>query len=468
MPGSSAGAPLFVRAILDRLGRDGELGIVVLGAMTFFYSAWPLWRALYPLEIDLKEPWNAYHADAAFSWALYPDPAGLVANNYPPLWFYLTGAVGWLTGDVVGVGRLLSLAALMALAILAARLVLLLGGCRLGAALASIWLIATMVRYADWYVAMNDPNLTALAIMGGALLWLLGRDPQRGSDAPVLVMVLGGFFKHSLIAIPLTAFVVLARRDRAAACRAAVVGIIASACLIALFTAIYGRFFLDQLFFYSREISLGRSVRSLDRIGGLVPALAVWAIWSWDERHREPTIIGACLIGFSLFSYLLQKSGGAVDINAQFELIFAVAIGLGLVFDRVGAASPRKGAARNAIVAVLALSIVAAPGLEPYFLWFSSDYRGQFQKNVAIMLSEVERIDAIPGPVHCTILTVCRDAGKPFLLDEVSVEQKLAAGALTRTELTAIMSTIHTEAIDPNASMQTLMRQLFYGRVIRR
>ncbi|HEV7600805.1 MAG TPA: hypothetical protein VGO49_11195, partial [Bradyrhizobium sp.] len=72
--------------------------IAVLAAL---FLVWPVWRAFLPLEIWGNEGWNAYHADQAMRGAaqLYPPPDGLVANNYPPLSYYLTGWLGRLFGD---------------------------------------------------------------------------------------------------------------------------------------------------------------------------------------------------------------------------------------------------------------------------------------------------------------------------------------------------------------------------------
>ena len=97
--------------------RAVQASLAALAILAALYFAWPIRRAALPLEIDVNEPWNAYHADAARTGqTLYPDPDGLVANNYPPLSFYLVGAIAAVTGDAVYVGRALSLLATAAIA----------------------------------------------------------------------------------------------------------------------------------------------------------------------------------------------------------------------------------------------------------------------------------------------------------------------------------------------------------------
>jgi hypothetical protein len=60
--------------------------IAVLAGLAAIYTLWPIIRAGLPLQIDPNEAWNAWHADRLRQGEpLYPDPAGLIVNNYPPL-----------------------------------------------------------------------------------------------------------------------------------------------------------------------------------------------------------------------------------------------------------------------------------------------------------------------------------------------------------------------------------------------
>src|ERR1700736_4104517 len=65
--------------------------------------------------LDPNEGWNAAHALAAMAGrALYPPPQSLMVNNYPPLSFYIVGALARLTGDAVIAGRILALLSFLA------------------------------------------------------------------------------------------------------------------------------------------------------------------------------------------------------------------------------------------------------------------------------------------------------------------------------------------------------------------
>ena len=47
------------------------------------------------MPANYSEGWHAYRADAALAGGvLYPAPDALTSNNYPPLSFYVVGALG--------------------------------------------------------------------------------------------------------------------------------------------------------------------------------------------------------------------------------------------------------------------------------------------------------------------------------------------------------------------------------------
>src|SRR5436853_5039426 len=112
-----------------------------LAALAALFLVWPVWRAFLRMEIWGNEGWNAYHADQAMRGVaqLYPPPDGLVANNYPPLSYYLIGWLGRLFGDPLYVGRALSLIATFGIGAAAAALVRQFGGSRPACLIAAFW-----------------------------------------------------------------------------------------------------------------------------------------------------------------------------------------------------------------------------------------------------------------------------------------------------------------------------------------
>jgi hypothetical protein len=137
-------------------------------------------------------------------------------------------------------------------------------------------------------------------------------------------------------------------------------------------------------------------------------------------------------VGVSFAVYMLQWSGEAILDNAQFDLVIATAIGLGLAFDRAGktAFGRRHGetAARAVITLVVVARLLATLRIEPALVLFDPAYRAQYHANAEAARQDAARIAKIPGPVACDFKVVCRLAGKPFSYDDFRAEMLVASG----------------------------------------
>ena len=159
--------------------------LVVLGMALF--CALGLWRALATmglrLPLDPNEGWNAYHAAAAMSGApLYPGPQSFMIDNYPPLSFYLVGALGRVLGDYIFAGRIISLLAFffVSFGIFAAARRM---GCkRFEASFAALLYAGGLLVFTD-YVGMDDPQMLAHAIAMTGFLLLLGSSAEQFASA---------------------------------------------------------------------------------------------------------------------------------------------------------------------------------------------------------------------------------------------------------------------------------------------
>jgi hypothetical protein len=96
--------------------------------------------------------------------------------------------------------------------------------------------------------------------------------------------------------------------------------------------------------------------------------------------------------------------------------------------------------------------------VESYWLLLSADYRSQFARNAEILASEVERVRALPEPLHCGVATVCLRAGKGFVFDRFAMAQRREKGLITAEELEAKLraARIIFVPIDPRASTDAL------------
>jgi hypothetical protein len=412
---------------------DTRAQIALLALLAAYFMVWPVWRVGFPIEIAQNEGWNAYHADAAMGAApLYPPTDTLIVNNYPPLSFYVVGGLAQVFGDALYVGRVLSLLAVVGLGALIATVILRLGGGRAGAAVGVLWFIAVMARSFARFVGMNDPQLAGHALMMGALVWFLAREARaRSAVPPILVMAAAGFYKHNIVAVPLTAMLWLAIADWRRATMPIVIGAGAVALGLLICVAAYGDVFLANLMTV-RPYRVMRAINGLGRLQWILPAIVLWGIWIAAEPNSRAARFTMLFVAVAFAAYLAQWSGEEILDNAQFDLVIATAIGLGLAFDRAGATAfgRRHGevAARAVIVLVVAVRLVATLRIEPALVLVDPDYRAQYFANAQVAREEAARIAKIPGPVACDYKVVCRLAGKPFAYDDFRAEMLVATG----------------------------------------
>jgi hypothetical protein len=443
---------------------------VGFAALAAIYSIWPIWRALFMLELSPNEAWNAYHTDHVLQGRrLYPSPDDLITNNYPPLSFYLIAALSRISSvDPAYIGRALSLVGIAVTGLAIAACVRQLGGSRLAAGVAGFWLVATSARFYEDYVGVNDPHILGLAITVTALAWFLRRQAQgRAPEPAILLMVIAGFHKQTLLATPVTALLWLLATNWRLGLRAALVGGGFVAAGLLLCVAIFGYAFIHQLLFYPREFSIRWAFGNLGQLQFIAPAMIIWAIWAWHERRVPAARFTALYIAVALGTYLVLKLGKPIGINAQFELAAATAIGLGLAFHGVTAIPSvlrlSTDGIRLGILGVLAARLLLSNHTEPYLVLASSDYRGQFSERTAITRQEVERVRKIPEPAYCSVTMVCRWAGKAFVFDAYAAGNLVATKKVAPAALQARLAAerIREVTIDPRTTSHLLERKIF-------
>lgn len=425
---------------------QGEIICIILFALLSAVSLnWLIYRAILPIEIDRNEWWNAWHVGAWLAGRpIYPNPVDLTVNNYPPLSFYVVGLIAKTGADPIYAGRLLSLASTLVIAAAIAGIVRRLGGARMAAVFCALWYLATMFGFYRTVIGMNDPHLLGLAVMSVAMLWFLTLLAKGKIVEPAIAaMVLAGFIKHSLFAIPLTSLVWLAMMDRRAAFRALLFGATITAAGLMLCYSVYGPVFIESLLL-PREMDIFRSAPQLGRLQSIALALIVWGMWAYPNRSRPAARFTALFIFLAFIISFVQRTGAGVDVNALFELFVATAIGLGVTisnFDSIPLAA-RYGVdrVRNIVGIALVVRLLLNLNIEPYLLLTSSAYRQEISTKVQVFNSEVARIKALPYPVSCLIGAVCYRAGKAFVFDDFAVTQMIRAGRLSKERVNAVIA----------------------------
>ena len=441
---------------------------VVLALLATYYLLWPLYRAFFPLEILPNEGWNAYFQDAAAEGrSVYPPREAFILNNYPPLSFYVVGWLGAHAGDALYVGRALSIAALAGLSIAVAFIIRQLGCGGTAAAVGSFWFLAVMGQGFHRFIGANEPQLVAECIMGFALAWFLARNRKgEAVELPILLMVLGGFWKHNVVVVPLLALTWLWLRNPAKCVRPILIGGGAAMAGLAVCIIIHGQPFLANLLL-PRHYSWFKILSGVGKLQWIAPALVVWATWAWQSRTCASARFTALYIFIALTTYLIQFGGDGVVDNAQFDLVLASAVSLGVAYEHFGATTIAKrfgaGPSKLAIATVLLLRLVANVRYESASILLSQDYRDQFRANARFVQEEIKTVAAIPGPVGCRNKLICRMAGQPFVADDFKIRQLLPENKLSEEAMELLLAGrgISYFRNDARTSAESLTRDLF-------
>jgi hypothetical protein len=357
--------------------------------------------------LDPNEGWNAAHALAAMAGrALYPRadsfPGSLMVNNYPPLSFYVVGALARLTGDAVIAGRILSLIAFLAVCGGIA-LVLRQMECGGRARLFAVLFFAAALLIASDYVGMDDPQLAGHAVQLAALLLLL----RGNSIVAALTFAASLFFKHNLLALPLAAGAWLLWQDRQAGLRFMLCGIAGMGFGLLLFRLFYGVSLPTELA-SPRLISLVNLRFAMMHLWWAVLPLAALftSRGSWKNF---------CLIytGASLTLGLVFSAGDGVDANAFFDLVIACALALGLLIE--------QGSTFAALSAAPLLLFLAFNFSDNNF-FFTQNFAAQSARDIAFLKSR-------SGPALCDELSLCLWAGKDAEVDVFNVGEEIKTGA---------------------------------------
>lgn len=433
------------------------LCVGTFAVLALYFLIWPIWRAQFPIEIWFTESWNAFHQDAAVAGLpLYPGADQLVVNNYPPLSFFVIGELGRLFGDSLYVGRVLSIVGLLALAVEIALAVRILAGSLSAGAVGGLWFVALMAHNAAFYVGANDPQIAGEAIMGAGLVWFLACDRARRSQIPpLLLMVVAGFWKHNIPAMPAAAILWLLIRDWRSAILPTMLSIAAVIAGLAICATVFGPQFFANLL-TARAYSLAHLLSQVGHLQWLALAAILWGAWAWFDRSSDAARFTALHAAIALTSCLTQWLGDGVFGNAEFDLTIALAIGIGAAMARI-AASPVALAiglnrSRVMVVAALALRLVLSGRQESAQVLFNPEFRASYAASANAMTAAAASVSKIPGPVYCKQNNlICRTAGKAFVVDDFKTDQLLATGNATDADIAAMLQSRGITVVERSA-----------------
>ncbi len=406
---------------------------LLLGLIAAFSTIWPIYRAFLDIEIDINEGWNAFFADAAMGrMPLYPSRDLLITNNYPPLSYYIVGGLGKLIGDPILTGRILSLIAVAGIAVCVAVAIKRLGGNGTAATIGALYYVATMCRFFSDYVGMNDPQLLAQAIMtAGFVSFLRAVQRDRGFAFPFLIMLVAGFIKHNIVVMPLASLIWLGIHKPRRMIEMVIFSIGVMTAGFVLCSEQYGADFFSNMMTprnYDWKLVYG----AIGHLQWLAVGLAAWfyaASKLVDPRVRLCNL----LIVLALIIFFFQKSAEGVACNAQFELVIAVSIGVGLVFEFMPglpiAHRFKPEMLRSIFLFAICLRLLASTNIQPMRLLFDCKFHNEIAAREAAMSATVNRVRLEPGDVMANTYA-CYRAGKPFVVDPFNCDQRMKTGNL--------------------------------------
>lgn len=410
--------------------------LIVLAALSALIE--PLAALFRQVSRGYNEGWNAFWADAAVrNGPLYVNADQLIANNYPPLSFHFVGLIGRVVGDNVIAGRLVSLASFVVL-LAAAYLFLRASGCARRVALAGMAiLLATFAYFAQNYVAMNDPQMLAHALMlsGLVVLWRFDFSRMAVVTAALLIL-LAGFTKHLLIPLPLalTLWIALHRRGNLVlwlACLAIGIPLGLWVC-----SSLYPPFISELLSprAYSLHATVYATVHALVRFMPLILCGAiplVKAIRSGGRSAISPRMTLVLLYAaLSLVIGAIAAGGDGVTRNAFFDLLIALSLFAAFGLDRM-LEHARENRAPHlqpapATLAFLGAALVAyALAQTPRTL---QDLRelDALERDTVAMVEMIQRLGH--GQAACETLVLCYWARDRFTVDFYNYGRRLRTG----------------------------------------
>ncbi|NHO33369.1 hypothetical protein [Acetobacter fallax] len=441
-----------VRTESSGFGTAFRMAIVFIALSVLALIAAPVLGLSARIPFDYNEGWNAYAALRALGLSggpLYPAPGGLIANNYPPLSFFVTGVLGWLTGDMIIAGRIIALVSLLTSAGLAGAVSRRCGPGGWGVAAAVLLPLLYVAAFSHDYVAMDDPQWFGIAIMLSAVLIFVsapaGADGRPDLRAPRLIataalMVTAGMVKHNVLSWPAAvtfqlAVMAVRRRDWRPFGVWLISGAAFAAFAVGLCVVIFGPVFLTDVLHHSRVINPALMLSGARRTSEILSLGLV----SLTLIGRRPSVPHGGLLAraaaCSILWTLIQRTGEGVALNAWFEPLIVLSILTGVAISAAGqrehglsVTGPARFASRVGPAGLLGIALVPfligawvlLPRAVSQVVHLKRDARAW-----DVFVDEVRRQ---PGQVGCSMAAICYWAGKDNLIDVFNYSEYVANG----------------------------------------
>jgi hypothetical protein len=392
----------------------------------------------FTFDVNYNEGWNVYNADRLVHSELIYDDNYWRINNYPIGSFLIIAGVNVLIHDLLLCGRLVSLVSFAAIAIFAAMAVRRFGGGRTDAVFGAGCAMGFCYLMAPAWVIADDPQTLGEAVMLGAFVSYIARPPDRlHLLCTAFFVVLGGFIKHNLIAIPIAITLDLALRSPrrlplwVASCAGFAGGFLGLTQIVA------GGDFVDHLLsprifsWYGARYHLLKYLR-LFKFPLAAIALSASLVLAVDRM-----ILAAWAV-ISIVSATILSGFEGTSYNMFQDAAVFLGIAAGVMLSEL-----RKLEIRSRLAQVLALvlpfvaaqPILAAAPDAAARAYHARALLDADRKRQEMFLADAKFVAGRQGPAICESLLLCYEAGTPFILDPFNSRQSMLSGGLDQGEL---------------------------------
>ncbi len=457
-----AATPSVLPAVRERVFSRGAVAscitVLLLAAMFAMVAGlfwFPVKRSLSYQDVNFNEGWNVYHQEmAAKGIPLYGALRTRLTGStgYPPLSFHLVGWLGEQIGSYTQAGRRVALIALLATGVLLGLTIWETTRNRTAAVFSCLLYLMGIVLLMPSRLAMNDPQAPAEALAAaGIYLYLKNNRCARLLCLSALAIGVGGFYKHSIIAIPLAIGLDLLlhslrpsqpKSGMAWSARKSFfiwTGALLATCaaLAALTIAVDGPYFFQSLtgaraYLYFAGVKNIHNYLSLAQFPLLLAVL--WCFYS--RSAKRSAVVTLLLLTHATAFYFC--GGDGVDLNIFYDSWFAVVLACGMALAGLGSGVPESAAAlRKPLVPAMAMLALFAGMLVniPRNTFYEYKQARFVQADEREFRSAVGFLKATPGPALCESLLLCYESGREYSFDPYYVRGRMMLGRIHESEI---------------------------------
>jgi hypothetical protein len=394
-------------------------------------------------ERNYNEGWNVYNAQRLIDHEVIYDGNYWRVNNYPILSFLAVAGVNTVVHDLLLSGRIISLVSYFAIGVLAGAAVRRFDGDPVDAVFGAGCALGFCYLVAPAWIAADDPQTLGEALMLAGLVSYISRPSSRlALLRTALLLTLGGFVKHNLVAIPLAITIDLAIRSPrrlpfwVGCCAGLGIGFLGLTYLVG------GGTFLDHLL--SPRIFAWHSARyhlmKYLRLGEIPLALVL--LFARAIFSRERRVLAAYgVIAIVTATIFAGFEGTSYNMFQDAAVFLAIAAGVALRELRknmtIGTSGhERIGRVALAVVPLLLAEPILARSPQAFaHVYYVSDLLEMDRRAEQSFSTEAEYISEKHGPAICESLLLCYRAGQPFTIDPFNSRQFILAGRLDQNDL---------------------------------